>query len=54
MDEQGHYLGHVPRAKTEALARLMDAGKLLFERIEAEDRQGNWPRIDTRIFMRDW
>lgn len=30
LTEAGHFLGYVPRVKNEALARLMDAGKLLF------------------------
>ncbi len=34
LDDGGHHLGYVPRAKNEVLARLMDAGKLLFARLE--------------------
>jgi len=54
VDEAGHHLGYVPRAKNEALARLMDAGKLLFGRTDAVNRLNDWPRINVRIFMRDW
>ena len=42
----------VPRAKNEALARLMDAGNLLFGRIDAVNRLNDWLRINVRIFMR--
>ena len=35
-----------PRAKNEALARLMDAGKLLFGRLEDKEWQGEWLKID--------
>lgn len=52
-DESGNHLGYVPRAKNEALARLMDAGKLLFARLEAKSWQGSWLRAETRIYLRD-
>lgn len=54
LDERGHHLGYVPRAKNEALARLMDAGKLLFGRIEHKAWQGAWLMVDIRVFMRDF
>jgi hypothetical protein len=51
--ETGDRLGYVPRAKNEALARLMDAGKLLFARFETKEWQGDWLKIGVRIFLRD-
>lgn len=54
MDESGHHLGYVPKAKNEALARLLDAGKLLFGRIDTVQHQSHWLRIDVRIYLRDW
>ena len=54
MDEEGHLLGYVPRVKNEALARLMDAGKLLFGKIESKQWQGDWLQIEARIYMRDF
>lgn len=53
-DEAGHHLGYVPRAKNEAVARLMDAGKLLFGRMESKSWRDNWLQIEIRIFMRDF
>ena len=53
VDEQGHHLGYVPRVKNEALARLMDAGKLLFGRLESKDWRGQWLHMQVRIFLRD-
>ena len=53
-DETGHHLGYVPRAKNEAIARLMDAGKLLFGRVESKTWQGDWLRVEIRILMRDY
>ncbi len=54
LTETGHRLGYVPRVKNEALARLMDAGKLLFGKIESKEWQGNWLKVSIRIFMRDF
>lgn len=53
-DEAGHHLGYIPRAKNEALARLMDAGKLLFGKLEFKAWQGDWLRVEARIFLRDF
>ena len=52
--EAGALLGYVPRAKNEALARLMDAGKLLFARLEAKAWVGGWLRADIRVYLRDF
>lgn len=54
LDEKGNHLGYVPRAKNEALAHLMDAGKLLFGRLESKEWQGDWLKADIRIFLRDF
>ena len=54
LDEKGNHLGYVPRAKNEALARLMDAGKLLFGKMEKKSWRGDWLEIQVRIFMRDF
>lgn len=52
-DEAGHHLGYIPRAKNEALARLMDAGKLLFARLESKRRHDSWLNVEVRVFLRD-
>ncbi len=52
-DEAGHHLGYVPRAKNEALARLMDAGKLLFGKLENKTWVGDWLKVEVRIYLRD-
>ena len=54
IDEQGRKLGYIPRNKNEVIARLMDAGKLIFGKIENKEYQfGNWLEIKIRLFMRD-
>jgi hypothetical protein len=53
-DEAGRHLGYVPKAKNEALARLMDAGKLLFGKLQHGKWHGDWLKIEMRIFMRDF
>ena len=51
--EKGHHLGYVPRAKNEALARLMDAGKLLFGKVESKQWLGDWLKVELRVYLRD-
>lgn len=53
LDVKGHHLGYVPRHKNEALAHLMDAGKLLFGIIVTKEWQGKWLCVEIRIIMRD-
>ncbi len=52
-DQKGNKLGYVPRAKNEVLARLMDAGKLIFGKLEDKNWIGDWLKLDIRVFMRD-
>ena len=44
-------LGYVPRRDNQILARLMDAGKLLYAVIREKQRQENWLRIGIDIYM---
>lgn len=52
--EDGSILGYVPRVKNEALARLMDAGKLLFARLETKAWLHDWLKVEIRIYLRDY
>lgn len=54
LTEAGEHLGYVPRAKNETLARLMDAGKLLFAKLESKSWQGDWLKVQTNIYLRDF
>ena len=51
--EAGRHLGYIPRAKNEALARLMDAGKLLFARLESQQWHGEYLEAAIRVYLRD-
>lgn len=51
--ESGDHIGYIPRAKNEALARLMDAGKLIFARFVAKQWQGDWLEIEVQVVLRD-
>lgn len=53
-DQLGNKLGYVPRAKNEVLARLMDASKLLFGKLETKEWLGSWLKLDIRVYMRDY
>lgn len=50
---KGDKLGYVPRDRNEILARLMDAGKFLFARLESKEWHGDWLRVAARVFLRD-
>ncbi|OVE73940.1 hypothetical protein BVX94_02380 [bacterium B17] len=52
-DDKGNHLGFVPQAKNEILARLMDAGKLIFGKLENKEWCGNWLKLKIRVFMRE-
>ena len=52
-DQKGNKLGYVPRAKNEVLARLMDAGKIVFGKLESKEWVENWLRLGIRIYMRN-
>lgn len=53
LTEGGEKLGYIPRDRNEILARLMDAGKFLFARLESKEWQGDWLHVSARIFLRD-
>lgn len=46
-------MGYIPRAKNEVLARLMDAGKLVFGKIEGLEKFNKWLKISIRVYMKD-
>lgn len=53
LDDKGNHLGFVPQAKNEVLARLMDAGKLIFGKLEYKEWRGDWLQLKIRVFMRE-
>jgi hypothetical protein len=46
-------VGYIPKTKNETIARLMDAGKAFFATIEAKEWEGNWLRIEVKVFLKD-
>ena len=53
-DCAGNALGYIPRVSNAVLARLMDAGKQMFARLEAKEWHGDWLRLDIAVYMRDF
>ena len=51
---EGHKLGYIPRQYNEIPARLMDAGKRLFVKMESMDRGETWLEIRLSLFMEDY
>ena len=52
-DKKERRIGYIPKRKNEILAHLMDAGKIVFGKIESKNWQDNWLKINICIFMRD-
>lgn len=51
--QQGIKIGYIPRANNLIFARLMDAGKLLFGKIQSKEIRTNWLRIDIKVYLQD-
>lgn len=49
----GVKIGYVPKVDNVIFSRLMDAGKLLFGRITSKDMQGNWLKINIKVYLRE-
>ncbi|HBQ86290.1 MAG TPA: restriction endonuclease, partial [Syntrophomonas sp.] len=49
----GVKIGYVPKVDNVIFSRLMDAGKLLFGRIASKGMQGNWLKIDIRVYLHE-
>jgi hypothetical protein len=46
-------IGYIPRDKNEVIARLMDAGKAFYATIQAKEWEGNWLRLDIKVYIKD-
>jgi len=46
-------VGFIPRDKNEVIARLLDAGKNFFATIHAKEWEGNWLRIEIKVYLKD-
>ena len=53
LSEDGQKLGYVPKKKNEVLSNLMDAGKLLFGRLNEKTWVDTWLKLDVQVFLRD-
>lgn len=46
-------IGYIPRDKNEVIARLQDAGKSFFAVLHAKEWEGNWLRLDIKVYLKD-
>ncbi|MEJ7610624.1 MAG: HIRAN domain-containing protein [Ferruginibacter sp.] len=46
-------VGYIPRDKNEVVARLMNAGKTFFAVLQAKEWEGNWLRLDIKVYLKD-
>ena len=49
----GVKIGYVPKADNVIFSRLMDAGKLIFGRITSKEMQGNWLKIEIKVYLHE-
>ena len=49
----GDKVGYVPKADNVVFSRLMDAGKLLFARVESKKILNGWLRIKIKIYLHE-
>lgn len=54
LDKNDRKLGYVPKSKNEVIARLMDAGKLIFGKMVKKEWHGQWLQVIIKVFMRDF
>jgi len=52
-DHNNNKLGYIPRKKNPILARLMDAGKLIYGTVKAINNDDSYINIEMEIFMDD-
>ena len=52
-DKRERRIGYIPRKNNEILARLMDAGKIVFGKIEKKKWRDDWLKIKIKVYMRD-
>ena len=52
-DKEERRIGYIPQKNNEILARLMDAGKIVFGKIEKKKWRDDWLKIKIKVYMRD-
>ena len=51
--DAGVKIGYIPRKDNVVVARLMDAGKMLFGKVISVELQGTWVKIDIGIWLHE-
>jgi hypothetical protein len=46
-------LGYLPRAKNETVSRLLDAGKTIFGELHSKEWEGEWLKLEVKIYLVD-
>lgn len=52
-DQKGNALGYIPRNANEIIARLMDAGKHIFCRLDSKEYVGSWLKLMISVYLDD-
>ena len=46
-------IGYIAKNKNEVIARLMDAGKAFIASITSKEWEGNWLKLEVKVFLKD-
>ena len=46
-------IGYIAKNKNETVARLMDAGKAFFATLTTKEWEGNWLKLEVKVFLKD-
>ncbi|MCK9221794.1 MAG: HIRAN domain-containing protein [Limnochordia bacterium] len=52
-DTEGNKVGYLPKETNQIIARLMDAGKLIYGVVEDKERFGKWVKITIQVYLQD-
>lgn len=53
LPDDGSKLGYIPRVNNKIIARLMDAGKLIYGVIRHKEMIGDYHKIVVKVFLKD-
>ena len=53
IDAEGRKLGYIPRVNNKIIARLMDAGKLIYGVIRHKEMIGDYHKIVVKVFLKE-
>ena len=50
---ENNKIGYLPKIKNETIARLLDAGKQFYAILVTREKEGDWLRLDIKVYLKD-